>query len=151
MTNQKQKTLRVLDPANCTFANLRKASRTVSQAYDDALRPAGLKATQFTLLATLNKRGEVSVSELAAALVMDRTTLTRNLKPLENRGLVATAPGQDRRVRQIALTEAGRETFNTALQHWKVAQRRLVNLLGDERWVGLLGDLRTVVDLTHRA
>ena len=83
MVNQKQETLRVLDPANCTFANLRKASRTVSQAYNDALRPAGLKATQFTLLATLNKRGEVSVSELAAALVMDRTTLTRNLKPLE--------------------------------------------------------------------
>ncbi len=77
-----------VDLTACTCANLRKAARAVTQVYDQALRPTGLKATQFTMLATLSNRGDLPLSRLAEALVMDRTTLTRNLKPLVGKGLV---------------------------------------------------------------
>ena len=80
------------DVAGCTYANLRKASRAVGQVYDAALQRSGLKATQFTLLATLNARGDMPLSQLADVLVMDRTTLTRNLKLLVAKDLIHIAP-----------------------------------------------------------
>ena len=85
----------------CTHAHLRKAMRTVSQAYDEALKPSGLRATQFTLLSVLAKSGPMPLTRLADIIVVDRTTLTRNLRPLERDGLVASkvTPGSaDQRV-----------------------------------------------------
>ncbi len=142
------------DPADlacCTFANLRKASRALSQIYDAALQPVGLKATQLTLLATLERRGVVPVSQLAETLVMDRTTLTRNLKPLAARGLVAVEPGEDRRVRQVILTAPGRALLEAARPLWARAQRGVVERLGRGRWSGLLDDLAATVDLMPRS
>ncbi len=98
-----------MDVASCTCANMRKASRVVTQSFDAALRLAGLKATQFTLLATLSKRGDLPLTRLAEALVMDRTALTRNLKPLVGKGNVRADRHEDQRVRRISLTDAGKK------------------------------------------
>lgn len=113
----------------------------VTRIYDAALRPVGLKATQFTLLATLARFPDIPVTRLAKALVMDRTTLTRNLKPLESRGLLAVAHEEDQRVRRIRITDQGRRLLQQALPQWQRAQSRMVEGLGRERWSGLLDDL----------
>ncbi len=134
-----------LDPAACTCANLRKAARTVTQVYDDALRPRGIKATQFTVLAVLAMHEGLPLTKLAEALVMDRTTLTRNLKPLLGKGWVDATQDEDQRVRRIGLTDAGRQIFDTALPLWRTAQSRLVERLGPERWSGFLDDLSETV------
>ena len=129
------------DLSACACANLRKAARVVTQAYDAALRPTGLKATQFTMLATLSKRGDLPLTRLADALVMDRTTLTRNLKPLARMGLVRIDHEEDQRVRRISLTDAGKDVLADALPLWRKAQSRTVKSLGRERWSGFLDDL----------
>ena len=129
------------DLSLCTCANLRKAARVVTQAYDAALRPAGLKTTQFTLLAVLSRRGPLPVSRLAEAMGMDRTTLTRNLGPLLARGLVVASGGTDKRVREIAATAAAEALVAEALPLWRRAQARLVTVVGRETLVRLLCDL----------
>ena len=138
-----------LDVTACTLANVRKASRAISQVYDAALQPADIKATQFTLLATLSKQGPLPLSQLANHMVMDRTTLTRNLQPLVKRNLVAIASGEDRRVRNVDLTPKGKRLLALALPLWRSAQTRLVDGLGRDRWTNLLGDLSAAVSLTQ--
>ena len=138
-----------MDVASCSCANLRMASRMVTQCYDAALQPAGVKATQFTLLATLAKGGESPLTRLAGVLLMDRTTLTRNLKPLERRGLVRIEHGDDQRVRTVSLTKAGRAKFDLALPHWRRVQSQLVETLGRKRWSGLLTDLKETAALAQ--
>lgn len=134
-----------VDLTACACANLRKAARVVTQVYDAALRPTGLKATQFTVLATLSNRGDLPLTRLAEALVMDRTTLTRNLKPLVRKGFVRIDQDEDQRVRRIGLTDAGRNRFGEALPNWRKAQSRIVEELGRERWSGFLDDLTEMV------
>ena len=91
----------------CACFSLRKAARAVTQLYDDALKPARVLATQLPLLATSARLERATVTKLAEAMVMDRTTLTRNLRPLERDGLLRTEPGADRRVREVSLTKKG--------------------------------------------
>ena len=148
---KRRKEPEILDVTACTCANLRKASRLVTQFYDAALAPAGLRATQFTLLATLSKRGGLPHSKLADALVMDRTTLTRNLKPLVDRGLIEVGAGADQRVRHIALTDEGQAVLEAALPHWRRAQARLVERLGHKPWAVFLGGLKETVQSLQEA
>jgi DNA-binding MarR family transcriptional regulator len=138
-----------LDVTACTLANVRQASRALSQVYDAALQPAGIKATQFTVLAALSKQGPLPLSQLADIMVMDRTTLTRNLQPLIKRKLVATSPGEDRRVRNVSLTPQGKKLLDEALPLWRKAQTQMVDGLGRKRWGGLLDDLSMAVSLTQ--
>jgi DNA-binding MarR family transcriptional regulator len=116
----------------CTCLRLRKAARRVSQIYDSYVEPHGLTITQFGLLAHLRALPGVSMSALAEKLVMDPTTLTRNLKPLAKKGLVAfrTDP-QDRRTRALNLTAKGRETLRAAKPAWAKAQRHVEEALGN--------------------
>ena len=137
--------LAATDLAACACANLRKAARVVTQAYDKALKPTGLRATQFTVLATLATEGNAPLTRLAEALVMDRTTLTRNLKPLVRQGLIKIAHEEDERVRRVGLTEPGERAFAAARPLWAAAQRRLRESLGAERRSALLGDLGATV------
>ena len=138
------------DPAACTGHNLRRASRAMTQVYDAALAPSGLKSTQFNLLAALAKLGELPLTRLAEALVLDRTTLTRNLRPLIEQGLIRSGGDEDRRVRRLSLTAKGRRKFEQALPHWRGAQERLVTDLGPERWARLLDDLDAAVETARR-
>lgn len=128
-----------MDVTACTCANLRKATRVVTQIYDAALKPTGLRATQFTLLATVQKTGELPMSHLADALGMERTTLTRNLKPLVSKGLVEIEHESDRRVRRVRLTGAGARTLKQARPSWEDAQSRVVESLGAKQWGVLMG------------
>ncbi len=138
------------EPVNCTCFGLRKAARAVTQMYDRTLKPTGLRTTQFSLLAVTDRVGPRGMAELAEQLVMDRTTLTRNLKPLLDRGLLESVAGADRRRRPIAITAKGRAALAQALPYWREAQARMTGSLGRARWGRLLGDLRDTVDLVQQ-
>lgn len=133
----------------CACFNLRRATRALTQMYDDALRPAGLRTTQFTLLNAIRIAGPVTVRRLATAVVMDRTTLTRDLRPLERQGLVSIAPGEDRRERRVDLTPKGAQVINRTLPLWERVQTQVTAGLGPERLRRLLGDLTAAVALTR--
>jgi DNA-binding MarR family transcriptional regulator len=110
-------TLHVRDHCLCLAAQ--RAARTLARRFDEALRPAGLTSGQFSLLTSLNRPDAPSVGEVAEVLGMDRTTLTANLKPLERRGLMETrVDPEDRRSRQLALTEAGLQVLEIATPIW---------------------------------
>ncbi len=130
---------------DCTCFNLRKASRAVTQIFDETLQPSGLRATQFSLLAVLSLIGSATVGQLSKELVMDRTTLTRNLKPLEAQNLVRIVPGEDRRTRTLSVTMKGKKAFLKALPHWEEAQNRVIRRLTKGRWSELLKNLKTTV------
>ncbi len=138
-----------MDVANCTCFNLRKAARAATQMYDEALKPSGLRATQFSLLCVVENNGPIGITELAKRLVTDRTTLTRNLKPLLSQELLEVVDGADRRQRPIALTSRGRDKLAQALPLWREAQARMTEGLGRARWMGLLGDLNEAVRQAH--
>ncbi len=136
----------LLDVSACACRALRQASRVVTQAYDEALRPTGLRATQFTMLAALNRLGDQSITDLAEALVLDRTTLTRNLQPMVKKGIVFSRGDEDGRVRVVGLSGKGGQLVNDALPHWRNAQANLVNRVGHDSWVSLAAGLRQTVD-----
>jgi DNA-binding MarR family transcriptional regulator len=115
----------------CTCLRLRKASRRVSQIYDQHLEPFGLTVTQYSLLGHLAAFEGVSIGELAEKLVMDPTTLTRNLRPLQRQGLVLVKPDRrDRRARSLQLTAKGRKVFEKAKPGWVRAQHHIEELFG---------------------
>jgi len=122
----------------CMCANLRRASRALTQLYDDALRPLGLRATQFTLLQALSLAGEVSQGVLGHILAMDSTTLTRTLEIMNRRGWIAKRYGKDRRERRLYLTKSGEAKLNRATPAWQKVQAKLWAQLGDRRWDNLL-------------
>lgn len=133
----------------CACHNIRKASRAITQFYDEKLRPSGLRVTQFNILGAALALEPVTISRLAKAIVTDRTTLTRNLKLLEKQGLVRLASGKDRRQREITVTADGRRALAKAYPLWREAQVHILNALGPKRWQRLLGELSTLVDLTR--
>lgn len=138
------------EASGCVCFNFRKAARAVTQLYDAMLEPSGLRATQFSLLAVLKIRRSVTISRLAREMVMDRTTLTRNLQPLEKRGLVTVVAGdKDRRTREVALTVRGRKALATAMPLWREAQARTVGAVGRARWKRLRSDFPPVVALAQ--
>jgi len=126
------KSLAAQEIANCTCLRLRKAARRVTQIYDRMLAPADLTLTQFGLLAQLYAGEGLSIGDLAEALVTDPTTLTRNLKPLAERGLVRIVQDEDdRRRRMIDLTPAGKAQIPVAYPLWRKAQAHVAHLLGE--------------------
>jgi DNA-binding MarR family transcriptional regulator len=134
-----------LRPELCNCLALRQAARHVTQFYDQFLATAGLRTTQFSILAKLRRLGPRTISTLAADLVMDRTTLGRNLQPLEREGLVAVVKGRaDRRSREIRLTDAGAERLRTAVDGWLEAQAGFEAAFGEERSAELRALLHAV-------
>jgi len=129
----------------CACFNLRKASRAVTQLYDDALRPTGLRTTQFSLLALLRLTGTLPMTRFAGEAVMDRTTLARNLDVLERAGLVRVQPGEDARVREVAITRAGVARLEEAFPHWQRVQRSLARGMGARRMDQMLDHLSAVI------
>jgi len=118
--------------AACACLKLRKVTRKVTQIYERTLEPVGLGASQFGVLAHLAARPRYTIGGLAAALMMDPTTLTRVLRPLERDGLVElVAAADDRRRREVAMTARGRSTFLGALPLWRQAQASVAGLLGE--------------------
>ena len=134
----------------CICFNLRRGARAVTQYFDALFQEHGLRATQFTLLDAIYlmelNHQPVTISVLAEGLVMDRTTLARNLKPLEREGLVEVEPGQDQRTRIITLTDAGRAKLAQVLVLWEEGQAHFTEMLGAANMVGLLQGIGVTVE-----
>ena len=125
-------------PTQCLCTNLRRASRGISRHYDGALDGFGINVAQYSLLCNLKRLDQPSISSLAEAMGLDRSTLGRNLRVLENSGLVKLAEGEDHRNRLVCLTRTGEERLEAALPVWEAAQQRLIDRLGEDRREQLL-------------
>ncbi len=132
---------------DCACFNLRKATRAVTQIYDEMLRPAGIRITQFSLLVAVSMAGPVTVSQLADLSVMDRTTLTRNLEVLQKQRLIEVSPGDDRRTRMVVITPEGGAALSNALPLWQKAQSRVMEAIGEPRWQSLQQHLSQIVTM----
>lgn len=128
----------------CTYFNVRKATRILADAFDMALRPYGLRGTQFSLLVAITLMEEPTVGRLAEVIAADRTTLTRTLAPLERDGLIASEPGSDRRERRLRITPAGEVRLAEASAEWKRVQQSIVGGMGEEAWNQLMDGARAV-------
>ena len=122
----------------CLCANLRRASRALTQLYEEALRPLGVRASQFTILQLLALAGEMTQGEMGQILVMDSTTLTRTLAIMSRHGWITRRRGKDRREWWIQLSNTGRTQFERALPHWQNVQERLKKKLGRRHWNELM-------------
>ncbi len=136
---------KALEDLPCVCSQLRRTARLVSGLYDEALGPAGVTVTQYALLARIGRADGLSRTALAAQLGMDRTTLTRNLLPLERDKLVTNQAGEDRREKLLHLSPAGRTKVAAARPHWLAAQRRVLDYMGLDR----LEDLRKLLVQTE--
>jgi len=133
----------------CICASVRRASRALTNRYDDLLAPSGLRVMQFSLLAHLASVEEATLTRLAEVRVIDRTTLTRTLAPLERDGLVTVTAGADRRTRVVRITDAGRAAMRRAFPYWREAQQQIITGLGSERFDALLGEMEALSTLAR--
>jgi DNA-binding MarR family transcriptional regulator len=134
-----------LGPESCTCLAVRQAARHVTQYYDHFLLPSGLRTTQFSILAKLRRLGPTTINALAAEMVMDRTTLGRNILPLEREGLIAIVPSNlDRRSKELHLTDAGAARLRAAMKGWTRAQNGFEAAFGAKRSAELRRLLRAV-------
>lgn len=129
---------------NCVCFHLRRVSRVVTQYFDAELRRHGIRTTQGTLLAALHATGATTMAELSEILGMERTTLLRNLKPLQRDGLVAIDGGGHGGPVELSLSAKGRKQIEKMLPAWESAQQTAVKVLGKERWTAILADLDKV-------
>ena len=131
----------------CACGRLRRATRALTQLYDDAMAPAGLRVTQFSLLRTLATADRLRISDLAARQLLDRTALSRNLDPLVEHGLVKIVCGDDARTREAAITRKGRATLRAATPYWARAQKEVAARLGRDKLdalIAVLGELESL-------
>jgi DNA-binding MarR family transcriptional regulator len=127
----------------CMCGNFRRTSRALTQLYEDALRPLGLRASQLTILQVLSRAGEVSQRQLGEMLAMDTTSLTRTLAIMRRERWIAERRGEDRRERLLRLARGGKKLLSRVLPVWEKVQSRLRDQLGKKAWNNLLR-------LTHR-
>jgi DNA-binding MarR family transcriptional regulator len=135
----------------CACFNLRRASRAVTRLYDEVLAPGGLRATAFVALVLAHAEGQPTLPRLARALGIDRSTLTRNIKPLERDGLVQVTVAKGSRTSTISLTSKGEKALVRCVPLWKEAQTRFESRVGAERWAAMLKDLSAVVSSVPEA
>jgi DNA-binding MarR family transcriptional regulator len=129
-------------PEDCNCLAVRQAARHITQFYDQFLAPSGLRTTQFSILAKLRRLGPMTINSLAGEIVMDRTTLGRNILPLERDGLIAVEQGsRDRRSKELRVTEAGEARFRAGVKGWVQAQRKFEKAFGAAR----TADMRTLL------
>lgn len=135
----------------CYCIKLRRATQAVTRLYDEALAPSGLRVTQYSLLRRIQRLSVASIGTLAAETELDRTTLSRNLKPLLDAGLIEEAEGADRRLRPLRISGAGEAALRRAAPLWQEAQERVDRLLGSEEaelLCKLLGSLEEAASCT---
>ena len=137
----------VVFESSCVALNLRKSAHAVSRIYQKEMRDAPVKGPLFSLLATISRRGSSTITALARDIGLDRTTLTRNLRHLEERGLI-----QNRLVtankKEVTLLPEGEIALRKALTSWRRAQEKVVGELGQDRWDRMRNDLKAVMALS---
>jgi DNA-binding MarR family transcriptional regulator len=129
----------------CNCLATRQASRYLTAVYDQALSPVELRITQFSILHKLMKNGPMIIGELASKIMMDRTTLSSNLKPLERDGLIDIAPAEDRRAKQAVITKAGLARYRKALPLWSEVQAKFEGAYGEKPAAEMRNALRAVL------
>ncbi|MBI2510974.1 MAG: winged helix-turn-helix transcriptional regulator [Opitutae bacterium] len=129
---------------NCVCFNLRRVARVVTQFFDAEMRRKGIRSTQGTLLYALHSTGPATMADLSEILGMERTTLLRNLRPLQRDGLVAIDGGGHGCPVELSLTAKGRKQIEKLAPAWESAQSTAVQVLGEERWSAILADLEKV-------
>ena len=129
---------------NCVCFNVRKISRLVTQIYDEAFRSTGFKATQIAVLFSVNDLSPVTISQLAKAMTTDRTTISRNLKPLQREDLVTIELGTDKRQKNLCITTKGKDLAAEILPLWEKCQEQLFSTVGNERLANLLSELADI-------
>jgi len=135
---------------NCVCFNLRWVTRAVTQFYDAEMRQHGIRPTQGSILAALQSKNSWTMAELSDSLGMDRTTLVRNLRPLERDGLVEAAGGGRGKLVALAITAKGRKQIEKLTPAWKSAQNAVVKTLGEKRWSAILSDLETAASALNK-
>ncbi len=115
---------------NCACYHIRHAARVITRAYDEALKPVGLRGPQFSILTALKVARNLSISRLAQHMGMDRTTMSRNLRPLERQGLVSVSAEGRGQARTIAITDAGARRHDEAVPRWRRVQDKAMGALG---------------------
>ena len=132
-------------PDDCNCLAVRQAARHITQFYDQLLTPSGLRTTQFSILAKLRRLGPMTINALAAEMVMDRTTLGRNILPLERDGLIAVEQGsRDHRSKELRVTETGEARFRAGMKGWVQAQREFEKAFGAKRTADMRALLHAV-------
>jgi DNA-binding MarR family transcriptional regulator len=129
----------------CHCLTMRQASRQITQLYDQHFAPTGLRVTQYSVLRVLGRHEPIAMQALADRMVMDRTTLSRALRPLERDGLVSMAPGRDARTRLLSLTPAGHDLLDALTPTWNRAQAEFEIRFGGAETQDLRGMLSRVV------
>ena len=136
-------------PSLCPAFNIRAASRIITQLFDEILKPSGLQVTQFTVLVGVFILDSPTISKLAKGLVMDRTTLTRGLKPLEKEGLIKIVSGEDKRTHFVIITPKGKSALDRTLPYWEKARAVVSKEFGQKHLDILLKDLEKVRDIKN--
>jgi len=134
----------------CVCGNLRKASRLISQIYDEFLKPSGLKATQSALLMTIKSFERATISKLAKWTIMDRTTVTRNLKVLEKKGLVKIQLGEDQRKKVVTITDKGIDVLLSGYPFWEEAQHHVAEIIGEDKSNHIVKELSDMVSMLRK-
>lgn len=135
----------------CASCNFRKASRVVTQLFDRALEPSGLRTTQLSILLEIVLNDASSFAELARRLALDPSTLTRNLRPLAREGLIESGRSKSARAKTARLTPRGKAALRKALPLWEEVQQEFVGLVGARRWDTMATELSKVVEIVQEA
>lgn len=130
----------------CTAFNLKRATRIVQALFDEAFKPVGLEGTQYTVLSHVYVAEPISLTKLADMMDVDRTTLARNLAPLEKKRLVEIKPGSDKRAKLITTTDKGKEILSNAMPLWAETQEKIKETLGVENWSSMISNLNGLVE-----
>lgn len=134
---------------NCACMNLRKVARAVTQHFMGMMASTGLTQSQFSVLSILAQSGPLIMKELSEALIMDRTTLTRTLRPLQHKDLVKSVPGKDTRTREVHITDVGQDILRKALPYWNTAQQSLLDEFGHDQWQSLQIQLDQLTNISR--
>lgn len=135
---------------SCLCFNLRKTTRVITQLYDNAMKPIGLNGTQFSLLVAITTIGAPTIALLAKVMQMDRTTLTRNIKPLEKQSLLTIKAGKDQRTRIVTLTTSGKNRLLEAIPLWEKTQKSVLEEFGQKRWASMTNDLKQLISISQK-
>lgn len=150
MTKAKMNRVSLSGTGLCVAFQLRKASRAVSQLYDVALQPAGIRSTQFSLLVAIAKKEPITFSALGEVLVIDTTTLSRTLRTLEQMGHIKIVSGIDRRERLVRLTSKGRDILEESLPYWRKVQEEVVAGLAEPSWRDIQLQLEKITNVSQQ-
>jgi DNA-binding MarR family transcriptional regulator len=144
--DRQEKQVEKLSQFPCLCAVIRKTGRSLTKQYDNYLKPSGLKVTQYSMLVNIMRNPGIAVTELAKLLLMDQTTVTRNLRVLEKTGYISMNPdGSDSRVKRIRITDIGQAKVDEAKPYWETAQLEMVRILGREEIDHILASLNNLL------